>query len=143
MKPDWDKLASEFSDSSDVLIADVDCTAAGKALCDKHGVQGYPTIKSFGPGEETGEKYEGGRDLSSLRKHVETLGPSCSADAMDRCSPSQLKTLEKFMAMSQARRDAKILKLKNSISKVSCWRSTDCSCREGHFRFLMCLSFSG
>ena len=37
MKPDWDKLASDFADSKDVLIADVDCTAGGKSLCDQVG----------------------------------------------------------------------------------------------------------
>ena len=40
MKPDWDKLSEEFSDSQKVVIADVDCTASGKALCEKYGVQG-------------------------------------------------------------------------------------------------------
>ena len=40
MKPDWDKLAEEFADSQKVVIADVDCTASGKALCEKYGVQG-------------------------------------------------------------------------------------------------------
>ena len=47
MQPDWDSLASAFEDSKKVLIADVDCTAAGKPLCDKYGVRGYPTIKYF------------------------------------------------------------------------------------------------
>ena len=70
MKPDWDSLGSTFADSKTVVIADVDCTASGKALCEKHGVQGYPTIKTLsGPDDLDGEKYEGGRDLDSLRKH--------------------------------------------------------------------------
>merc|ERR1712083_352907 len=46
-KPDWDRLASEFEGDPQRLIADVDCTAAGKPLCEKYGVQGYPTIKTF------------------------------------------------------------------------------------------------
>ena len=33
MKPDWDKLANEYKNSESVLIADVDCTAAGEPLC--------------------------------------------------------------------------------------------------------------
>jgi len=45
MKPDWDALGAEFKDHPKVVIADVDCTAAGKPLCDKFGVRGYPTIK--------------------------------------------------------------------------------------------------
>jgi len=117
MKPDWDTLASEYSDSSKVLIADVDCTTEGKALCDKFGVKGYPTIKTFRQGDTEGEAYEGGRSLDDLRKHAETLCPACSLENKDLCSAEQLVLLEKFAAMSQARRDAKLNKLKNAIAK--------------------------
>jgi len=117
MKPDWDTLASEYSDSSKVLIADVDCTTDGKALCDKYGVKGYPTIKTFRAGDTEGEAYEGGRSLDDLRKHAETLGPACGLETKDLCSAEQLVLLEKFAAMSQARRDAKLNKLKNAIAK--------------------------
>jgi len=119
MKPDWDKLADEFADSKSVLIADVDCTADGKQLCEKYGVRGYPTIKTLsGPEDTDGEKYEGGRDLESLRKHAESIGPACTIDAKELCKPEDLPLLEKYAAMSQARRDAKIIKLKNSIKKA-------------------------
>ena len=48
MKPDWDKLAKNWNkgkraDTS--LIGDVDCTAAGKPLCDSNGTRGFPTIR--------------------------------------------------------------------------------------------------
>jgi len=45
MKPDWDALGDVYEDSKTVLIGDADCTAAGKSLCEKHGVRGYPTLK--------------------------------------------------------------------------------------------------
>ena len=61
MKPDWDKLSAEFADSKTVVIADVDCTAGGKSLCEEIGVRGYPTIK-FGDPHNL-EDYKGGRDL--------------------------------------------------------------------------------
>jgi len=117
MKPDWDKLAEEFADSSKVLIADVDCTEEGEPLCKKHGVEGYPTIKTFGPDEAEGEKYEGGRDLASLRTAAEGLGPGCSVANKELCSAEELLMLEKFAAMSQARRDGRLVKLKNAIAK--------------------------
>jgi hypothetical protein len=117
MKPDWDTLAQEYADSSSVLIADVDCTADGKDLCEKHGVSGYPTIKTFSPGSDDGESYEGDRSLEALRSHAESLGPSCDVDHKDLCSAEQLEMLEKYIAMSQARRDAKLTKLKNAIKK--------------------------
>jgi hypothetical protein len=119
MKPDWDKLSEEFADSQKVVIADVDCTASGKALCEKYGVQGYPTIKTFsGPDDLEGEKYEGGRDLDSIRKHAESLGPPCNIDNKENCSPEDLPMLEKYAAMSTARRDAKVVKLTNSLKKA-------------------------
>ena len=90
MKPDWDALAEEFANSDKVVIADVDCTAAGKPLCDKHGVKGYPTIKTFRAGDTDGEDYDGGRDLAALKKHAEGLGPACSLDNKDLCSAEQL-----------------------------------------------------
>jgi len=95
----------------------VDCTASGKSLCEKHKVSGYPTIKSFGDGDEDGEDYKGGRDIDALRKHVSTLGPSCSLTNKDVCSVADLAALEKYAGMSQARRDAKIMKLTNAIKK--------------------------
>merc|ERR1711908_235556 len=63
-----DTLGAEYKDSKTVLIADVDCTAAGKPLCDKYGVRGYPTIKYFNPPDEEGEDYKGGRTLADLQK---------------------------------------------------------------------------
>ena len=118
MKPDWDTLAGEFSSSSTVLIADVDCTADGKALCEKYGVKGYPTIKTFTPSDTDGTAYEGGRDLATLRTHASSIGPSCGADNLELCSEEEKKTLEKYMAMSPARRTAKIEKLNNAIKKL-------------------------
>ena len=45
MKPDWDTLADEFSSSSKVVIADVDCTGEGEPLCSRFEVEGFPTLK--------------------------------------------------------------------------------------------------
>jgi len=117
MKPDWDALGKEYADSPSVIIADVDCTAGGESLCKKHGVSGYPTIKTFEAGSDEGEAYEGGRDLDSLKKHAASLGPSCSIDHKDLCSAEDLPKLEKYAAMSAERRNAKVTKLKNAIAK--------------------------
>jgi len=116
MKPDWDSLASKYEDSKTVIIADVDCTTAGKPLCEKFGVRGYPTIKFFNPPDEEGEDYKGGRDLASLEKFVESdLGPGCSVDNKDNCSPEQLKELETYVAMDPAERESKMTKMKDEL----------------------------
>jgi hypothetical protein len=119
MKPDWDSLGAEFKDSPKVVIGDVDCTAGGKPLCDKYGVRGYPTIKYFNPPDEEGEDYKGGRDLAALKKFVETdLGPGCSVDAQENCSPEQLKELETYIAMDATERATKLESMKAALKKA-------------------------
>lgn len=51
LKPDWDKLIADFEGSATQLVADVDCTAGGKDLCDANGVRGYPTLKWGDPSD--------------------------------------------------------------------------------------------
>merc|ERR1719437_321015 len=65
MKPAWDKLMKKYADHKTILVADVDCTAGGKDLCEDVGVQGFPTIKYGDPSNL--EDYEGGRDLKALQ----------------------------------------------------------------------------
>lgn len=116
MKPDWDALGSEHADSKTVVIADVDCTAAGKPLCEKYGVRGYPTIKYFNPPDEEGEDYKGGRSLADLKKFVsEELGPGCAVDTMENCSDEQKAALEPYMKMSADDRDKMLSSLKSEV----------------------------
>mmetsp|Transcript_67201 Transcript_67201/g.185769 ORF Transcript_67201/g.185769 Transcript_67201/m.185769 type:complete len:170 (+) Transcript_67201:52-561(+) len=107
MKPDWDKLMDAFADSPSALIADVDCTTEGKALCDANGIRGYPTIKWGDPSAL--EDYKGGRDLDSLKKFAEeNLKPICSPSNIDLCDAEKKAEIEKFMAMSADDLDAAI-----------------------------------
>ena len=77
-----------FADSKTALVGDVDCTAAGKPLCDSNGVQGFPTIKWGDPSAL--EDYQGGRDFDSLKKHAETkLKPSCSPTNLHLCDDAK------------------------------------------------------
>jgi len=99
MKPAWDKLMKDFKDSKTALIADVDCTAEGKPLCDANGVQGFPTIKYGDPSAL--EKYEGGRDYDALKKFAdENLKPMCSPGNMELCDDEQKGEISKLMEMS-------------------------------------------
>lgn len=101
MKPDWDKLMDAFAGSDSALVADVDCTAEGKPLCDANGVRGYPTIKWGDPSNL--EDYKGGRDFDSLKKFAEeNLKPMCSPSNIDLCDADKKAEIEKFQAMSDA-----------------------------------------
>jgi len=91
----------DFSSSKTALVADVDCTSAGKPLCDSNGVQGFPTIKYGDPNAL--EKYEGGRDYDTLKKFAdENLKPLCSPANQDLCEEDQLAELKTYLDMSFA-----------------------------------------
>merc|ERR1712007_391520 len=98
MKPDWDKLIKEYEDSKTILVADVDCTAGGKAKCDEVGVRGYPTIKYGDPDDL--QDYKGGRSLADLKKFAEGLGPQCSPANLDLCDEDKKSQIEKYKALS-------------------------------------------
>merc|ERR1719160_784824 len=116
MKPAWDKLAEEYAGNPTSFVGDVDCTESGKDLCEKHGVQGFPTIKYGDPDDL--KAYEGGRDFDSLKKFAgENLGPQCGPDHMDLCGDKQKKSIEKYMVMSKADLEAKVAKAKDTVEK--------------------------
>jgi len=99
MKPAWDKLMKEYKGHASILVADVDCTAAGKDLCETIGVQGFPTIKHGDPNNL--EDYEGGRDAAALTAFAkENLGPTCGPSNLDLCDADKKAQINKFLAMS-------------------------------------------
>jgi hypothetical protein len=99
MKPDWDKLMEQFAGHKSILVADVDCTAEGKPLCDSNGVKGFPTIKHGDPSNL--DDYSGGRDFAALEKFASELKPLCSPSNMDLCDDEGRKAIEAVMAMSE------------------------------------------
>jgi len=116
MKPDWDKLMGEFKDHATTLVADVDCTAAGKSLCEQVGVRGYPTIKYGDPGDL--QDYKGGRDFSALKKHADGLGPSCSPANIDLCDEDKKKQIEEFRQLGAEKREAQIQEKTKEMEKL-------------------------
>jgi protein disulfide-isomerase A6 len=122
MKPAWDQLADEFASSSSVLIADCDCTGDCEPLCSKHGVQGYPTIKSFMVGgDASGETYQSGRDYDSLKKHiVENLAALCNVETLDDCNDKEKEYIAKMKAATpeaRAKQLSRLDKMKGDIMK--------------------------
>jgi DNA repair exonuclease SbcCD ATPase subunit len=116
MKPDWDKLIKAFKDSDTTLVADVDCTAAGKPLCDQAGVRGYPTIKH---GDVNNlEDYKGGRDFASLEKFAKGLKPVCSPAKMDLCEPEMKEKILELQKLSAADLDTQIKEKEAEIEKA-------------------------
>lgn len=107
MAPDWEKLSEAWSTHDIGFVAEVDCTADGKPLCDANGVRGFPTLKW---GDPSGlEDYQGGRDYNSLDKFAkDNLKPICSVANLALCDDDKKKDIEAYMKLSEEDLDKKI-----------------------------------
>jgi len=123
MKPDWDKLMSEFKGNAKIGVFDVDCTAAGKPLCDSNGVKGFPTIKHGDPADL--EDYQGGRDYAALSKFASELKPVCSVANIALCDDDQKAAIEKVQALSDAEIDAFIAEQDKKAADAEATFSTE------------------
>jgi len=104
----------EYKDSSTALIADVDCTAGGKSLCETHGIRGYPSIKWGDPASM--EDYNGGRSLKDLQDFAaENLKPVCSPSNLDLCDDAKKAEITALQALPADELQAKIDEKKKEI----------------------------
>jgi thiol-disulfide isomerase/thioredoxin len=78
LKDTWIELATEVKGKA--KIGAVDCTQH-KALCSKHGIQGYPTLKKFGADKTKPEEYEGDRSVGDLTSFATGEKAAGKADA--------------------------------------------------------------
>ena len=129
LKPEWDKLA----DAVEVMIAEVDCTKE-QSLCQKHGVQGYPTIKySDGFGWKN---YEKGRDYASLESFVtESLQDTCFDDPK-LCSDEELKHIEEAKGLSYSEIDARKEQIKGWLEMTETMFKTQVEELQNQYRKL-------
>jgi protein disulfide-isomerase A6 len=89
-----------------VVVGDVDCTVE-EDLCARFAVSGYPTLKYFtSETGASGEAYELGRDLASLKAFVqETLEIKCALDDREKCTEKETAYLEKMTAAGVSKED--------------------------------------
>jgi len=115
LAPDWEKLAEDWEGHEHGLIAEVDCTSEGKALC--QDVKGFPTLKYGDP--MSPEDYSGGRSFDALSAFAkENLKPICSPGNLDLCDDENKALIEKYMAMSQAEIEKLIIEAEMSLTDV-------------------------
>jgi len=136
MKPAWDQLMGDYKGHKSALVADVDCTAAGKPLCDSNGVKGFPTIKYGDPSAL--EDYKGGRDYKDLKKFAdENLKPMCSPANIDLCDDDKKKEIEDLMKMSAEDLDAKIAEGDKKIADAEAHFKTEVEKLQAAYQKLM------
>ena len=78
-KPEWEKMKSKLNNSSTssgkkVRMMNVDCEA-NKALANKYGIDGFPTIKviTLDSGKENVDDYSGERTESAIRQYLKSM----------------------------------------------------------------------
>jgi len=120
MKPAWDKLMKNWNKgdrAATSLIADVDCTAEGKPVCDEVGVQGFPTIK-WGDVSDL-QTYEGGRDYDAMKAFAkENLKPMCSPNNLALCDDDKKKEISDLQALSVDDLETKVDEKKKIIKEA-------------------------
>jgi len=100
MAPDWETLSEKYSENDLIDIAEVDCTENNE-LCQKHGVQGFPTLRAFPIQSSDSEAYEGARALDAFAKFVDdgALNAVCTSLTKDVCDADALKEIEALEAL--------------------------------------------
>lgn len=94
----WEQLAEEYDGHDTALVAEVNCQAGGKPLCDANDVRGYPTIK-FGDPTALSD-YQSGRSYEELASFAKAnLKPLCSVKHIDLCDDDKKVLIENYMSM--------------------------------------------
>ncbi|XP_030560456.1 protein disulfide-isomerase A3 [Drosophila novamexicana] len=77
LKPEYAKAAELVKDDDPpIKLAKVDCTEAGKEICNKFSVSGYPTLKIFRQ-DEVSQDYNGPREANGIAKYMRAqVGPA-------------------------------------------------------------------
>uniref|UniRef100_A0A3Q3X2F3 Protein disulfide-isomerase n=1 Tax=Mola mola TaxID=94237 RepID=A0A3Q3X2F3_MOLML len=92
LAPEYEKAATELKGL--VPLAKVDCTANSNT-CSKYGVSGYPTLKVFRDGEETGG-YDGPRTADGIVSYFKKQAGPASVELHDDAD------FQKFVSDSDA-----------------------------------------
>lgn len=123
LAPAWEKLAQEYVNHSQGLVASVDCVAEQK-FCQEHfQIQGLPTLLYGDPSEMGAFLHE----YRPLDKSYETLSefaqdiittPMCSPANLDPCEPEMRKQIESVLKLSEKKLAAEIKRKEDAIKKA-------------------------
>ncbi|XP_061182893.1 thioredoxin domain-containing protein 5-like [Saccostrea echinata] len=89
LSPTWNELAKLYNPMIDqpLIIAKVDCTGE-TALCAKHEITGYPTLKFFPDRYSEVVRYKSARDLQSLQAFIEEQLSNAPEQTEEKNQPS-------------------------------------------------------
>jgi len=89
LAPDYEVVGETFNNQP-VVVAKVDCDA-NSGVCQRYGVQGYPTLKFFPKGAKDPIPYEGGRSIDEL---VTFINNKVGLNARVKKAPSAVVDLD-------------------------------------------------
>lgn len=98
LAPAWRAAAKSLKGV--VRVGAVNCDEH-QELCSQHGVKGFPTIKSFVPGQQGGRDYQGGRSAKAIADWALGLVPSAVV------SLGNGQALDEFLASCQGKGKAR------------------------------------
>lgn len=95
LKPEYAKAAELLiGNDPPITFAKVDCTESGKETCNKHSVNGYPTLKIFANGDLVGD-YNGPREAPGIVKYMQAqVGPASKELIGEDCQKAFLESDE-------------------------------------------------
>merc|ERR1712137_904897 len=117
LKPTWEELSDKVA--AKAMVAKVDCdNKANQGICSEQGVEGFPTLKAFTPGDSTdGNKYEGGRDIASLEDYVNTqMGPGCDTNTLENCSDDEKELIAELKDLPSDEITAQVTFYKDAVT---------------------------
>ncbi|CAE7676939.1 prtp, partial [Symbiodinium sp. KB8] len=110
MQPAWQQLAKAYQSSGDIVISDVDCTAAeNEELCRDQSIESYPTLKYFNVETgHAGRTYADARDYESLRRVAERVMMRCVPSTKQDCDARQKAYIERMRSAGAAAREQEL-----------------------------------
>ncbi|OLQ04326.1 Acylcarnitine hydrolase [Symbiodinium microadriaticum] len=113
MQPAWQQLAKAYQSSGDIVISDVDCTAAeNEELCRDQSIESYPTLKYFNVETgHAGRTYADARDYESLRRVAERVMMRCVPSTKQDCDARQKAYIERMRSAGAAAREQELRRL--------------------------------
>lgn len=116
LKPTWEELSGKVA--AKAIVAKVDCdNKANQGICSEQGVEGFPTLKAFSPGDTDGNKYEGQRDIASLEDYVNTqMGPGCDTVTLENCSDDEKELIAELKELPADEIDAQVKFYKEAVT---------------------------
>ena len=98
---DWEHLSDDWKDNEVGFVAEIDCSGAGRDLCEANDITYLPTLKWGDPAAPEEYAQDADRTYATLSDFAkEHLKPVCSASNLDVCDPEKREKLKEYLDLS-------------------------------------------